>query len=448
VPELSDHVFHRSLDRPVAVTAHGCTITTADGAEYLDGAGGAIACSVGHGRDEIVAAMAAQASAVAYVHATQFTTNPVAHLARRIAAIAPVDDARVFPVSGGSEANETALKLARSYHVARGDNDRHVVLARAGAYHGNSRGVLDASDRSLLRADYEPWLGHTVRVPMANPYRDARTGTEHAAEFERVVVDTGPERIAALIAEPVSGATLGALVPPDDYWPAIAEVCQRHGILLILDEVMTGFGRTGAWFAADHWGIRPDMITAGKGASGGYWPLGLCIAAGHVYDTVAAAGNFKHGFTWSHHPVGAAVAEATLGVIEREGLVAASLDLGERARVWLGDSLGDHPNVGDIRGLGLLMAVEFVSDRRSKAPFDRGERVAERIVDAAFERRLTAYPSGSAVDGSVGDAVLLGPPLCVSPDELREMVDRLVEAVRSVLPVLSTEMIRRASRSG
>jgi adenosylmethionine-8-amino-7-oxononanoate aminotransferase len=446
---MSDHVFHRSLDRPVAVTARGCTITTADGGEYLDGAGGAIACSIGHGRDEIVAAMATQASAVAYVHATQFATNPVARLARRIAAIAPVDDARVFPVSGGSEANETALKLARSYHVARGDHDRHVVLARAGAYHGNSRGALDASDRSAMRAEYEPWLGHTVRVSMANPYRDGRSGAEHAAEFDRVVVDTGPERIAAFIAEPVSGATLGALVPPDDYWPAIAQVCERHEILLILDEVMTGFGRTGAWFAADHWGIRPDMMTAGKGASGGYWPLGLCIASGHIYDTVTAAANFMHGFTWSHHPVGSAVAEATIGVIEREHLVEASRDLGRRGRAWLHDALDGHPNVGDIRGLGLLMAIEFVSDRDSKAPFERSERVAERIVAAAFERRLTVYPCGSAVDGSVGDAVLLGPPLCVAPDELREMTDRLVAAVLAVLPVSSDSgNSSRADRNG
>jgi len=378
--------------------------------------------------------MAAQAGAVAYVHATQFATDSVQRLARRIAAIAPVDAARVFPVSGGSEANETALKLARSYHVARGDLDRHVVLARAGAYHGNSRGALDASDRSLMRAEYEPWLGQTVRVPMANPYRDQRSGAEHAAELDRIIRDTGPDRIAALIAEPISGATLGALVPLGDYWPAVAEVCKRHGILLILDEVMTGFGRTGAWFAADHWGIRPDIITAGKGASGGYWPLGLCIAAGAVYDTVTEAGNFVHGFTWSHHPVGAAVAEATIGVIEREALVEASRELGESARAWLGEALGDHPNVGDIRGLGLLIAVEFVSDRGSKAPFDRRHRVAERIVDAAFERRLTLYPCGSAVNGSVGDAVLLGPPLCVSPKELAEMTERLVDGVRAVLP--------------
>ena len=434
VAASTDHVFRRDNDRPVAVSALGCTITTADGREFLDGSGGAIACSIGHGRSEIVSAMAAQANAVAYVHATQFTVSSVARLARHVASIAPVDDARVFPVSGGSEANETALKLARSYHVGRGDHDRHIVLARQGAYHGNSRGALDVSDRSALRAGYEPWLGHTVRVPMVNPYRDSRTGAEHAAELDRIIRDTGAERIAALIAEPISGATLGAVTPPDDYWPAVAEVCRAHGVVLILDEVMTGFGRTGAWFAADHWGIRPDIITAGKGASGGYWPLGLCIASGDVYDTVTEAGTFAHGFTWSHHPVGAAVADATIGVIEREGLVAASRELGERGIAWLRNGLGDHPNVGEIRGRGLLMAVEFVSDRGTKLPFDRSQQVAERVVAAAFDRRLTAYPCSSAVDGNVGDAVLLGPPLCVTADELRTMVERLVDAVRAVLP--------------
>ena len=433
VPEIPDHVFHRGFDRPVAVTAQGCTITTADGRDFLDGAGGAIACSIGHGRDEVVSAMAAQASAVAYVHASQFDVNSVARMARQVASKAPVEDARVFPVSGGSEANETALKLARAFHLANGDIDRHIVLAREGSYHGNSRGALDVSDRSSLREGYEPWLGQTVRVPMVNPYRDSRTGAEHALELDRIIRQTGADRVAAFIAEPISGATLGAVSPPDDYWPAVAQVCREHGVLLILDEVMTGFGRTGRWFAAEHWGIRPDMITAGKGASSGYWPLGLCIASGRLYDRVHAAGTFNHGFTWSHHPVGAAVAEATIAVIEREGLVEASRSLGESGLAWLRSELGDHPNVGDIRGRGLLMAVEFVSDRASASPFDRRDRVTERIIEAAFDRRLTAYPCTSAVDGSVGDAVLLGPPLCVSTDELHTMVERLADAVRSVL---------------
>ena len=429
----NDHVFHRGPNVPVAVRASGSSITTADGRTYLDGAGGAIACSVGHGRREIAEAMAAQAAAVAYVHATQFETESLHRLAGRLAALVPVDDARVFPVSGGSEANESALKLARSYHLARGDSERHVVIARAGAYHGNSRGALDASDRSLLRAGYEPWLGQTVRVPLANPYRDAMTGADHADVLDAAIRDVGPERVAAFIAEPVAGATLGAVVPPDDYWPAVAEVCRRHGVLVIADEVMTGFGRTGRWFGMDHWGVRPDILTSGKGASSGYWPLGLMVASGELYDAVTEAAAYAHGFTWSHHAVGAAVAGAVIDVIERERLVERSAVLGEVVHQRLTAELGEHPHVGQVRGLGLLRAVELVADRDTKAPFDRAERVSERIVAAAFERGLTVYPCSSAVDGRVGDAVLLGPPLSVTDADLEAMLDRLVDAVRSVV---------------
>lgn len=414
--------------------AAGSTITDSNGKQYLDAAGGAIASSIGHGHPDVIAAMAHQAATVEYVHATQFSTPVLESFASRVAGLVPVDDARVFPVSGGSEANESALKLARSYHLARGDNDRHVILARGAAYHGNSLGALDASDRSLMQAGYEPWLGRTVKVPIANPYRDARTGEEHAAEIDRVIRATGPNRIAAFIAEPVSGATLAAVVPPADYWPAVAEVCRKHGVLLILDEVMTGFGRTGRWFGADHWGIRPDIVTAAKGASSGYWPLGLCIASGDIFDTVQRAANFTNGFTWSHHPVGAATASAVLTVIEKNGLVESAGPLGERCRARLQALLGDHPNVGEIRGIGLLNAVEFVTDRTTKVPFARSQRLIERIVAEAFNLGVLVYPCASAVDGAMGDAAMIGPPLNVTPADLDEMVDRLAAAVLAVLP--------------
>jgi adenosylmethionine-8-amino-7-oxononanoate aminotransferase len=429
----SDHVFHRAPNVPVAVRGEGATITTADGRAFLDGAGGAIACSVGHGRREIAEAMSAQAATLAYVHATQFETEPLHRLADRLASLVPIDDARVFPVSGGSEANESALKLARSYHLARGDAERHVVIARAGAYHGNSRGALDASDRSSLKAGYEPWLGQTVRVPLANPYRDAMSGAEHADVLEQTICEVGPERVAAFLAEPIAGATLGAVVPPDDYWPAVTEVCRRHGVLVIADEVMTGFGRTGRWFGVEHWGLRPDILTSGKGASSGYWPLGLMVASGALYDAVTGAATYAHGFTWSHHAVGAAVAGAVIDIIEREGLVERSARLGVVVQERLSAELGDHPHVGQVRGLGLLRAVELVADRDTKVPFDRTERVSERVVAAAFERGLTVYPCSSAVDGRVGDAVLLGPPLSVTDCELEAMLERLVDAVRSVV---------------
>jgi len=425
------HVFTRAPDRPIAVTARGCTIIDSDGKSYLDASGGALANSIGHGHPAVLHAMAAQGAAVDYVHATQFGTTTLNSYASRLAEVVPVDDLRVFPVSGGSEANETALKLARSYHLARGE-DRHVIVARTGAYHGNTRGVLDASDRELLHRGYEPWIGKTLRVPSANPYRDQRSGSEIAAESERIMIDAGIERIAAFIGEPISGATLGAVAPPDDYWPAIARICRRHGILLILDEVMTGFGRTGSWFAADHYGVRPDMITSGKGASSGYWPLGLCLVAGHIADTVRDAANFSHGFTWSHHPIGAAVAGAVLDVLVDENLVATAGPKGDRLRSSLAGAIGDHPHVGDIRGIGLLTAVEFVADRPTKLPFDRADGVAERITQMCFDLGMTVYPCGSAVDGAVGDAVLVGPPLSIDDDQLDQIVRVLAEAITRV----------------
>ena len=425
------HLFARGVDLPVAASASGSVITTVDGVEYLDGAGGAIASSIGHGRREVVDAMSAQAAAVDYVHATQFTTESAERFAGRVAAVVPVDGARVFPVSGGSEANETALKLARAVHLANGDADRHVIIARVGAYHGNSRGALDASDRLGLRAGYEPWLGQTQRVPAVNPLRDGRSGVEHAEALAETIDRVGAERVAAFIAEPVSGATLGAVVPPDDYWPAVARVCHERGVLLIADEVMTGFGRTGRWFGVDHWGVRPDLVTAGKGASSGYWPLGLCVASGPVYEAVVDV--FAHGFTWSHHPVGSAVGEAVLDVIEAESLVDNAAVLGDHIRARLSDELGTHPNVAEVRGLGMLTGVEFVADRSALEPFPRSEGVCERVVRACLDRRMTVYPCTSAVDGRVGDAVLLGPPLSVSVADADAMVDRLIDAIRSVL---------------
>ncbi len=431
---VADHVFHRAEHRPIAVRAHGSTIVTADGRSILDGAAGAIACSIGHGHPAVIAAMAEQAATVSYVHAHSFETKALSAFATHVASVAPIDEARVFPVSGGSEANESAIKLARAYHVARGDHERHVILARQGSYHGNSRGALDASHRTALTAAYEPWLGQTARVPLANPYRDSRSGEEHAAEIDRVIRDVGPSRVAAFIAEPISGATLAAVVPPDDYWPAVTEVLRRHGVLLIMDEVMTGFGRTGRWFGSDHWGVRPDMITSAKGVSSGYWPLGLCIATGAIYDTVTEAGTFSHGFTWSHHPVGAAVGDAVLRVIERDDLVARSALLGDVTIARLRSELGDHPNVGEVRGRGLMIGVEFVADRATKAPFGAEVEVAVRVTDAALAHDLTVYTCSSVVDGAVGDAVLLGPPLNTSEDELDEMVTRLVAAIHDVLP--------------
>src|SRR5664280_2709799 len=255
----------------------------------------------------------------------------------------PLDDPAIYPVSGGSEAIESALKMARAYHLARREPDRTVVIARWGSYHGNSLGALDLSGREPLRRPYEPWLGRFSHVSAAYPYR-AGEAAAHAlgdvdllvAELERMILAAGPGTVAAFVAEPIVGATLGAVVPPDGYWPAIADVCRRHGVLLVADEVMTGFGRTGRWFGLDHWGVRADVMAAAKGAAGGYFPLGLAVASGNVYETINAGGGFVHGFTYSHSPVGAAVALEVLRILERENLVAASATKGDRLLGLLG----------------------------------------------------------------------------------------------------------------
>jgi adenosylmethionine-8-amino-7-oxononanoate aminotransferase len=354
-----------------------------------------------------------------------------------LAEVLPLDDARVYPVSGGSEAVETALKLARAYHLARGESGRHRVIARWGSYHGNTRGALDVGGKEPLRRPYEPWLGQALHVRPPYEYRCALEshpngcGASHAEELERAIVEAGPETVAAFIAEPVAGATLAAAVPPDDYWPAIADVCRSHGVLLIADEVMTGFGRTGRWFGVDHWGVRPDILTAGKGAASGYWPLGLCVASGEVHDTVVANG-FVHGFTYSHHAVGAAVGKAVLSRLRDGGLVERSRDLGERLLKDLTTALSGSPHVGDVRGLGTMIGMELVRDRSTKEPFPRAEKVTERVVAEAKRNGLLLYSSTGHVEGGDGDLVMIGPPFTLTDEESDILVERTAAAVATL----------------
>ena len=418
----------------MAVRAEGAWIEDASGRRYLDAAGGALVVNVGHGDSDVLHAMMEQADRVSYVHGTQFTTEALEAYAEELAAVVPVEDARVYPVSGGSEAVETALKLARAYHLARGEPSRHRVIARWGSYHGNTRGALDASGREPLRRPYEPWLGLAIHVPAVYEYRCPAPahphgcGAWHAEQLEAAIVEEGSENVAAFVAEPVVGATLGAAVPPDDYWPAVAEVCRRHGVLLIADEVMSGFGRTGRWFGLDHWGVAPDILTAGKGAASGYWPLGLTVASGSVAGTVAQSG-FVHGFTYSHHAVGAAVGRAVLSKLRDGGLVERSRELGERLLKDLTAALMSSPHVGDVRGLGTMLGVELVRDRSTREPFPRSERGAERVLAAAKELGLLLYPGTGCADGTNGDLVMAGPPFTLSDDEARLLVERAAAAI-------------------
>jgi adenosylmethionine-8-amino-7-oxononanoate aminotransferase len=433
------HVFGRGAGLPRIARGRGCELWDDRGRRYLDAAGGAIVVGIGHGVAEVVEAIRAQSVEVAYAHASMFTSASLEAYADDLAEIVPVDDPRVYPVSGGAEAVETALKMARAYHLARGE-DRHVVIGRSGSYHGNTRAALDVGGRDPLRAPYLPWLGQARHTLAAYEYRcpfpvthPRACGARYAEALEGAIVEAGPGAVAAFVAEPIAGAALGAAVPPDDYWTAVVEVCRRHGVLVIADEVMTGFGRTGRWFGCDHWGVRPDILVAAKGAASGYWPLGLAVASGRVHDTIAARG-FTHGFTYSHHVVGAAAGRAVLEVLRERDLVAASDLRGKQLRTGLQARIGDHPGVGDVRGAGLLVGVELVRDRATRASFPRADRVTERVVAAARDRGLLVYSSTGCAEGGDGDLIVLGPPLVITDAEVDETVELLAAAVEAVLP--------------
>ena len=442
---MSGRVFSRasSPNPPVAVSAHGSTITDAEGREYLDAAGGAIVVGIGHGRREVAEVMAAQAARVAYAHGSAFTSEPLEQYARAVGEHLPMDEPAIYPVSGGSEAIETALKMARAAQLARGEADRTIVISRWSSYHGNTLGALDLSGRKPLRKPYEAWLGRFRHVSAAYPYRGGQPGSnalataeELAAELDDAIADAGPRAVAAFVAEPIVGATLGAVEPPEGYWPAIAEVCRRHGVLLIADEVMTGFGRTGAWFGVDHWGVRPDILVAAKGATSGYWPFGFAAASGGLYDEVRKGG-FTHGFTYSHQPVAAAVAGEVLRILETESLVGASLIKGAQLQALLHDRLDEHPAVGDIRGRGLMVGVELVRDRATKAPYPRSARLIESVVRIAREHGLLLYSGSGNANGTDGDIVLLGPPFVITQDELARVADGLREALDAAVAGLA-----------
>ncbi len=429
------HVFHRVLTRqlPTATRAEGVWIEDADGRRYLDAAGGAIVVNIGHGDRSVVEAISEHLSRIQYVHGTAFTTEALEGYADELAPMLPLDDPRIYPVSGGSEAVETAIKLARAYHLARGE-DRPVVIGRWNAYHGNTLGTLDVGGKRALRRPYEPWLGRFEHVDAAyeyrcpNPDHPTACGRFLAGGLDAAIVEAGPGRVAAFVAEPVAGATLAAAVPPDDYWPSVVEVCRRHGVLVIADEVMTGFGRTGTWFGVDRWDVRPDILTAGKGSTSGYVPFGFAACSGEVFETLRPHG-FVHGFTWSHNGLGAAAARAVLHRLRDDSLVQAAATQGERLLKELGSSLADSPVVGDVRGTGLMIGIELVADRETKRPFPRADRAAERVVAAAREHGLLLYSSTGHVDGTDGDLLMLGPPFVIGDDEIGLVVERTRAAV-------------------
>ena len=426
---------------PAAASGEGAYISDSTGRRYLDAAGGAIVVGIGHGRRAVADVAASQMAKIAYAHGSAFTADALEVWASEVGPLLPMSNPSFYPVSGGSEAAETALKMVRAYWLAHGEPDRTVVVSRWGSYHGNTLGALDLSGRTGLRRPYEPWLGRFEHVSAAYAYRAGRdganaiaSGVEAVAELDALLHRVGPGRIAAFVAEPIAGATLAAAVPADDYWPAVSSWCARNKVLLVADEVMTGFGRTGTWFGANHWSLRPDLLLAAKGVTSGYWPFGFVAAAGHVAEPILASG-FVHGFTYSHSIPGAAVARAVLQVLRDENLIEASASRGAQLRAALEVELANDPWVGEIRGRGLLLGIELVADRATKAPHSRATRVTERVLAQAKNASdigLLLYSATGQANGVDGDQVVIGPPFVIAEEEIARIARGTAAAIRAV----------------
>ena len=426
---------------PVAVSASGVEIVDAEGRRYLDASGGAAVSCLGHGHAEVLAAMRKQLDALAYAHTAFFTTEAAERLAHRLIEDAPPGLERVYLVSGGSEAVEAALKMARQYFVEIGEPQRAHVIARRQSYHGNTLGALAVGGNAGRRAQFEPLLIKTHHIDPCYAYRLQREGEsdpDYAARaaqaLEGCIVEIGADRVIAFVAETVVGATLGAVPPVGDYFKRIRAICDRYRVLLILDEVMCGMGRTGTLHACEQEGIAPDLLVVAKGLGGGYQPIGAVMLTKQIYDAFAnGSGAFQHGHTYMGHPVAAAAALAVQDVIRRDRLLANVVEMGARLERRLKERFGQHPFVGDIRGRGLFWALELVSDRASKRPFDPAAKAHARVKSEAMARGLMVYPMGGAVDGVNGDHVLLAPPFIVEAAQIDAIVDRLGASLEAAL---------------
>jgi adenosylmethionine-8-amino-7-oxononanoate aminotransferase len=386
--------------------------------------------------------MAEQAARLEYIHTGFFTSEAAEELAAMVAEMSPGSLDRVWYTSSGSEAIEAALKLARQYHLERGDTGRGHIIARRQSYHGNTLGALAAGGSAWRRAPYEPLLIDVALVDPCFEYRFAEPdespesyGARAADALEQEILRLGPETVIGFLAETVVGATSGAVPPVPGYLQRVREICDRHGVLLILDEVMCGSGRTGTFLSCEQDGVVPDIVTLGKGLGAGYQPIGAVVCTTEIYQTVVrGSGALMHGQTYNAHPVGCAAAVAVQRVLRDEGLLGRVKDAGVRLMSLLTDRFGDHPNVGDIRGRGLLQAVELVADRSTKAPFDPSLAIHQRAKADAFDRGLLIYPGGGTIDGRLGDHILLAPPYNVTGEELDMIVDLLADTIDAVLP--------------
>ncbi|WP_295133988.1 aspartate aminotransferase family protein [uncultured Reyranella sp.] len=437
------HILHRQIGGtlPVAVGGSGIEIVDSTGKRYLDASGGAAVSCLGHGHPAVTRALQEQLDRLAYAHTGFFTTDVAERLGDRLIEDAPKGLSHAYLVSGGSEAIEASLKMARQYFTERGETGRRHVIARRQSYHGNTLGALAAGGNAWRRAPFSPLLIETHHIDPCFAYRfqqpgesDEAYGLRAANLLEQKILELGAGTVMAFVAETVVGATSGAVPPAPGYFKRIREICDRHGVLLILDEVMCGMGRTGTLHACEQEGIAPDLMTIAKGLGGGYEPIGAVLLGKHIYETFATgSGFFQHGHTYMGHPMACAAGLAVQETIRRDNLLANVKTMGALLQRRLSERFGNHPHVGDIRGRGLFQAVELVEDRSTREPFDPARKLHAKVKKAAMARGLMVYPMGGTIDGQRGDHVLLAPPFIVTEEQIGDIVDRLGSAIDDAL---------------
>lgn len=431
-----DALIHRDPagSYPVITRGEGIYLIDEDGNRYIDGVSGAGNVTLGHGQKQIAAVMAEQAETMAYCFSAFFTNRPALDLASRLASIAPGSLNHAYFVSGGSEGNETAFKIARLYHLQRGNERKHKIISRWRSYHGATLGALAASGLPGLRAPFTSWLPDFPKIEPSYPYRCKFAGCEGtcnltcADQLEEAILQAGPDTVAAFIGEPVVNAGITVSPPPRDYYHRIREICDKYDVLFIADEIITGFGRTGRWFAIEHYDVVPDLLVFGKGATAGYMPLGGVLLTDDIRDALDEAGSFPHVFTYVNNPVATRVAWTVLDIIEREGLLEHVTRMGEQLET-ASKRLLEHPIVGDIRIKGLMMGIELVRDRATAEPFPASRKVSARIPQITMEHGLHVSSTSGCADWVNGDDVRFYPPLVISPEEIETAVSVLDTAL-------------------
>ncbi|WP_068089567.1 aspartate aminotransferase family protein [Polycladidibacter stylochi] len=439
------HLFprHCASALPTAVKGDGCYIIDQEGKRYFDACGGAAVSCLGHSNTQVIEAIKSQVDQIAFAHTGFFNSAPAETLCNQLIEKAPAGLDRVYLVSGGSEATEAALKLARQYHLERGEGSRTKVIARLQSYHGNTLGALSAGGNMWRREPFEPLLIEMSHIEPCYAYRHQNTdesdleyGLRAAQTLEDEILRLGAENVAAFIAEPVVGATMGAVPAAAGYFKRIREICDQYGVLLILDEVMCGMGRTGHIYACEADGVSPDILCIAKGLGAGYQPIGAMIATQKIYDCIAqGSGFFQHGHTYIGHPTAAAAASAVFSQISAPGMMAHVQTMGELLAKALEERFGEHPYVGDLRGRGLFRGIELVSDRASKQPFDPKLKLNALVKKQGMAHGLMCYPMGGTIDGKQGDHVLLAPPFIIEADDVELIVDRLSLSIEAALKI-------------